>query len=102
MEEGALSPTVGDASVRRSSAGVKVVLASAVLEDGPAAAEMLGLVRGVLGVAKVDQVEVDVPDIGPAQVGAAEVGLADLLDGPDVLVVVIVGVELGAAPLAGD
>ena len=57
-------------------------LHATVVEDRPAAAEVLGLVRGVMRVAEVDQVEVDALDLGPAQVGAAEVGLADLLGRP--------------------
>src|SRR2546423_2476994 len=72
------------------------------VEDRAAGAEVPGLLGVVAGLAEVDQVEVDAGDVGPAQVGAAEVRLADLLGGPGVAVDVVVGVEAGARPLAGD
>ena len=75
---------------------------SAVIEDRPAAAEVRDLLGVEQGAAEVDQVEIDAVDLGAAEVGAAEVGLADLLGTLEVLLVVVVGVEAGAAPLAGD
>jgi hypothetical protein len=66
-----------------------------------AVAEMLGLVRGILGISQVHEIEVDVLDFGATQIGTAEIGLADFFSGFDVLIIVIVGVEPSTASLTG-
>ena len=78
------------------------VLANACFQDGPTAAEMLGLSGRVAGIAEVDQVEIDSVDSCAVQVCPAQVGLANLFGGFEILLAVIVGVEARAAAFAGD
>src|SRR4051794_5177755 len=72
------------------------------VQDRAAAGELLFLVRRVACATQVDEVEVDAVDVRPTEIGAAEVGLADFLRVLEVAVVEVVGVEAGAAALAGD
>ena len=78
------------------------LLAGPVLEDRPAMAEVVRPGPACISRRGGRPGRSQRPRYWPPQVGALEVGLADLFGGLDVLVVVIVGVETGAASLAGD
>src|SRR5207245_219460 len=88
--------------VRVPLPGAGETRASPVFQDRAAAAQVRLLLRVEQGVPQVHQVEVHVADDRAAQVGVAEIGLADLLGRFEVLLGEVVGVEAGAAPLAGD
>lgn len=72
------------------------------LQDRATAARVLLLFGVEKGPAQIDEVEIDLLQNCPAEVGETQVGLADLLRRLEVLLVVVVGVEAGLAPLAGD
>src|SRR5262249_9111502 len=77
-------------------------LAATVGQDRPAPPEVLGLGEVEAGTPEVDEVKIDAVDPGAAEGRAAEVGLADLLGRLEVLLVEVVGVKPGAAPLGSD
>ena len=52
--------------------------------------------------AKVHEVKIHAVDPCSAEIGATKICLADLFGALEVLLAVVVGVEAGAAPLAGD
>ena len=99
-----LDVTVASTSVCRNNDFAATCYPTTVLstENRPAIAEVLCLIPCVFRVSEVDQVEVDALNVGSAQVGTPEVSLADFFGGFDVLGVIVIGVETGTAPLAGD
>ena len=78
---------------RRSGAG---------FENRPTSADLPDLLGIEQCAAKVDQIEIHILNARAAEIGAAKVGLADFFGALEVLFAPVVGVESGAASLAGD